>query len=385
MPAPLSLLEVLAEVPDPRHRKGLRHPLPPILALAVLAMLTGAKSYTAIAQFGRDKGFALAQALGFRRGKTPAKSTLSELFRSLDAAAFEAALSRWVASRLPEGADLHVCLDGKAARGSRDGDAPGHHLVAAYAPAAQAVLAQVRVDAKTNEHKAALQLLGILPAKGRVFTGDAMFCQRDLCEKIIDQGGDYVLFAKDNQPSLVTDIRAGLAYEDQCRRLAAVWLPGGEEPAAAEGGVARSVNKAHGRVEVRTLRATTILTKHQEWKGLKQGFELTRERTVRGRRTVEVVYGISSLSRERADAARLLALARGHWGIESGSHYRRDETLGEDRSRVRKGNAPEVMAALRNTVIHLAQQVGPSLAAAVRTLGNCFSNALDLLGLPQLE
>jgi hypothetical protein len=225
MSAPLSLLEVLAQVPDPRNPKGIRHPLPAILALAVLAMLTGAKSYTAVAQFGRDKGFALAFALGFRRGKTPTKSTLSDLFRRLDVAAFEAALSRWVASRLPDGPGLHVCLDGKTARGSKDGDAPGHHLVAAYAPAAQAVLAQLRVDAKTNEHKAALQLLGVLPIKGRIFTGDAMFCQRDVAEKIIDGGGDYVLFAKDNQPSLVTDIAAGLAFQDEKRRQAAAFFP----------------------------------------------------------------------------------------------------------------------------------------------------------------
>src|SRR5262245_55768601 len=143
MSAPLCLLEVLAQIPDPRNPKGVRHPLPALLALAVLAMLTGAQSYTAIAQFGRDKGFALAFALGgFRRGKTPSKSTLSVLFRKLDTTAFEAALSRWVGSRLPAEPGLHVCIDGKAARGSRDGDAPGHHLVAAYAPAAQAVLAQ---------------------------------------------------------------------------------------------------------------------------------------------------------------------------------------------------------------------------------------------------
>src|SRR5262245_63177363 len=100
-------------------------------------MLCGAKSYTAIAQFGRDKGFGLAWALGFTRGKTPAKSTLSVLFRALDAQAFEAALSRWVASRLGDADGLHVCIDGKVARGSKDGDAPGVHLVAAYAPAAQ--------------------------------------------------------------------------------------------------------------------------------------------------------------------------------------------------------------------------------------------------------
>jgi hypothetical protein len=225
MPAPLCLLEVLAQVPDPRNPKGVRHPLSAILGLAVLAMLTGAKSYTAIAQFGRDKGEVLAIALGFRRGKTPTKSTLSVLFRALDIAAFEAALSRWVASRLPEEPELHICLDGKTARGSRDGDTPGHHLVSAYAPAAQAVLAQLRVDAKTNEHKAALRLLGILPTKGSIFSGDAMFCQRDVCTDIIDGGGDYVFTVKDNQPSLATDIAAGLAFDAEKRRQAAAFPP----------------------------------------------------------------------------------------------------------------------------------------------------------------
>jgi len=130
---------------------------------------------------------------------------------------------------------------------------------------------------------------------------------------------------------------------------------------------------------------TTILTKTQQWKGLKQGFELTRERTVKGQTTVEVVYGITSLSRERADAQRLLQLTRRHWGIENGSHYRRDVTLGEDQSRVRKGSAPQILAGLRNSIIHLVQEVAPGLATAIRRLGNCFSQALDLLGLPQLE
>jgi predicted transposase YbfD/YdcC len=109
-----------------------------------------------------------------------------------------------------------------------------------------------------------------------------------------------------------------------------------------------------------------------------------RERTVKGVKTVEVVHGISSLAHQRADAERMLELVREHWGIENGLHHRRDVTQAEDQSRIRKGSAPEVMAALRNTVIHLAQEVAPSLAAAVRKLGNCFNRALDLLGLPQL-
>lgn len=134
------------------------------------------------------------------------------------------------------------------------------------------------------------------------------------------------------------------------------------------------------------IRLTSILTKHQDWKGLRQGFELTRERTEKGASTVEVVHGITSLSLERADATKLLELTRGHWGIENGLHYRRDVTMGEDASRIRKGVAPQVMAALRNSVIHVLKDVvGSSLAAAMRTMSNCFPKALDLLGLPQLE
>lgn len=226
MDTSLSLLEIFDTVPDPRDKKGRFHPLSAILSLAVVAMLTGCKSYEAIAQFGREKGAALAYALGFRRSKTPCKSTFSVLFRALDIKAFEAALTRWVASRIPHDEELVLCMDGKTARGSKDGETPGQHLVAAYAPQAQAVLSQLRVDAKTNEHKAALQLLGIVPVQGRVITGDAMFCQRDLCAQIVDSGGDYVFFVKDNQPSLAIDIGAGLAFEEQSRRIAETFSPG---------------------------------------------------------------------------------------------------------------------------------------------------------------
>lgn len=130
---------------------------------------------------------------------------------------------------------------------------------------------------------------------------------------------------------------------------------------------------------------TSLLTKHQEWAGRKQGFELTRERTVKGAKSVEVVHGITSLGPDRANAARLAELLRGHWDIETGLHDRRDVTTGEDASRVRKGVAPQVMAALRNTVLHLLAKVAPCLTTALRKLANCLSQALKLLGLPQLE
>jgi hypothetical protein len=152
------------------------------------------------------------------------------------------------------------------------------------------------------------------------------------------------------------------------------------------GQVATTIEKGHGRIEKRTLRTTTILTKHQDWVGLEQGFELVRERTEQGKKTVAVVHGITSLTPERADAQRLLELTRGHWGIENELHYKRDVTMGEDASRVRKGVAPQVMAALRNSIIHvLSAVVAPSLASAMRTMGNSLSQALSVLGLPQLK
>jgi predicted transposase YbfD/YdcC len=114
-----------------------------------------------------------------------------------------------------------------------------------------------------------------------------------------------------------------------------------------------TVDKAHGRLEKRTLRVTTILTLHQKWPGLAQGFELTRERREKGATTVEVVHGITSLKPEKAGAKRLLELTRAHWAIENQLHYVRDVTLGEDACRVRRGVAPQVLAALRIVVVHL--------------------------------
>lgn len=224
MPA-LSLYDELATVPDPRGLQGRVHPLPAVLGLVTLALLMGRTSLQGIARFGRQHGIPLAHALGFRRGKTPTASTLSRTLRRFDPQQLEAALTRWLAGRVPPTARAHVAIDGKTLRGSRDGEVPGAHLVAAYAPAAHAVLAQVRVDAKTNEHKAALELLGIIPVAGSVLTGDAMFCQRDVAQQVIASGGEYVLVAKDNQPGLVIDIEAGLGFEDAARGLAAATSP----------------------------------------------------------------------------------------------------------------------------------------------------------------
>lgn len=220
-----TLFDALATLPDPRSRHGQIHPLAAVLGLVTLGLLTGRTSLAGIARLGRQYGPPLAHALGFNRGKTPAVSTLSRTLRRFDPERLEAILTEWVRHRVDADAFEHISIDGKTLRGSRDGEVPGRHLIAAYAPRVQAVLAQMRVDASTNEHKAALKLLGILPLDGKVVIGDAIFCQRDLAEQVVDSGGDYVLTAKDNQPGLRINIQAGFAFEDAARSIAAATPP----------------------------------------------------------------------------------------------------------------------------------------------------------------
>lgn len=213
-PAP-SPYEVLSQIPDPRHRRGTIYSLASILTLLAVAMLSGRRSLAAIAEWGRHYNH-LAPLLGFSRRtkdgsayRTPCTSELHTLLAALPAAAFEAALTRWI---LAQGAtDLEqrvVALDGKTLRGSQGHQLPGVHLLAAYCRDVEAVLAQLAVPGKTNEHKTALELLKLIPLKGTLITGDAAFTRRDLCAAVIQGEGDYFLTVKDNQPTLRADIRA---------------------------------------------------------------------------------------------------------------------------------------------------------------------------------
>lgn len=148
------------------------------------------------------------------------------------------------------------------------------------------------------------------------------------------------------------------------------------------------MDKGHGRLEKRTLRTTTSLTLGQKWAGMKQAFELQRERTIAGKKTVEVIHGITSLSEQEADAERLLGITRGHWGIENGLHHVRDVTMAEDACRVRKGSAPQVLAALRNLVIFLVSLVTLPKESRPEVLNRMAarpSEALQAIDRPPLE
>jgi hypothetical protein len=208
LPEPGSLLAFLADVPDPRDRSGRRHPLVAMLAHACCAILCGCRGYAAIVQWGRDQPIELMHKLGYRR-RPPAYGTFQGLFTRLDAVAFEAAVARWVAALLPAaGADglRAVAIDGKTSRGSGTAGSPAVLLLSALDHQTGCVLAQARVPAETNEHKVALSLLKAMVLQGRVITGDAAFCQRDLCRQVVDDGGHYLIKVDANQPTLLADI-----------------------------------------------------------------------------------------------------------------------------------------------------------------------------------
>jgi hypothetical protein len=165
----------------------------------------------AASQFVRDRGRGFAESLGFTHKTTPCKATLSNILRQLDPKAVENAVSAWIRDRLGDSAGEQIAIDGKSLRGTSDVTLPCVHLLAAFAPHSDAVLAQLQVDAKTNEYKAALEALALLPVAGKFVTADAMFTHRDFAEEVIQEGGDYTLPVKENQATLRADI--ALAFE----------------------------------------------------------------------------------------------------------------------------------------------------------------------------
>jgi predicted transposase YbfD/YdcC len=373
VPQTRPLIEVLAEIPDFRSNYGKRHPLAAILALACSAMLCGYRSYTAMAEWGRHYGAPLVQALGFTH-RSPCAGTLHTVLRRVDREALEAKLGAWAAGRLSEAPGIEevedaIAIDGKTLRGSKKQGAPGAHLLSALAHRVGLTLAQQAVDDKTNEIPVALDLLRQLVLEGRIVTMDALLPQCQIAQQIVDAQGDYVMVVKENQPQLLDDIQTVFALPP---------MPG-ERRTAAE-----TLDLGHGRIEQRWLQTSNVLMGYSAWPGLAQVFRLERQVSIKktGEVREEVVAGVTSLVPERADAAQLLALVRGHWHIENHSHWVRDVTFDEDRSQVRCGNIPQVMAALRNPVIGLSRWAGhTNIAAACRRFAAQPQAALHLIGI----
>lgn len=203
------LLSLLAEIPDPRGCQGRRHPLAAMLAATVCGILTGATGCTAIAQWIRNQQPEFWHQLGFTR-KPPTTNCYRDLLLRIPADALENAIRQWAGASLAAkpGEMRALAIDGKTLCGTLQPHGQSIHLLGLLDHATGGVLAQTRMPSHTNEHKAGLKLLRSLVLEGRMVTGDAMFCQRDICRHITDSGGDYLFIVKDNQPGLMKTIKS---------------------------------------------------------------------------------------------------------------------------------------------------------------------------------
>jgi predicted transposase YbfD/YdcC len=220
-----------------------------------------------------------------------------------------------------------IAVDGKSLRGTLGHEVAGVHLVAAFSHRLGITLSQAAVDPKTNEAKAVLPLLKSLVLPGKVVTGDAMFCQREIGQEIVSQAGDYLLVVRESG-----DVAA--RHRGPLARFPPV-------PVRS----ATTIDKRGGRVEKRRLMASEARNDSSDWPHLGQVFRIDRWITSQGETTHEMAVGVTSLDAEEAPPEQLLQYVRGHWGIENRLHWVRDVTMGEDASQVRTDNAPEVMAA----------------------------------------
>ncbi|WP_246353307.1 ISAs1 family transposase [Streptomyces fulvorobeus] len=339
------LVELLGRIPDPRRRRGVRHPVGALLAVAVCAVISGARGFTAIGEWARDAGAVALTRLGLERESVD-ESTLRRLFARLDADRLDLVLGAWAATRTALVAGRRViAIDGKTVRGARGGGSPAPHLVAALAHGSGAVLGQVAVKEKSNEIPAARELLAVLDLDDVVVTMDALHTQHDTATLVTEAGGDYVLTVKANQKSLYVRLKR---------------LPWASIPAVTR------TERGHGRRATRTIKVIDVPA-WIEFTSAAQIAQLRRTVTRKGRRTVEIVYLITSADTHTAPPSHLATWVQSHWEIENRLHWVRDVTFGEDRSQVRTGNAPRVMACLRNTAITLLRLAGhQNIAAALR-------------------
>jgi predicted transposase YbfD/YdcC len=338
------LLGLLAQVPDPRGKRGRRHSLAGLLAVGVAAVIAGSRSFAAIGQWAADAGEETLAALGAARGAAE-ESTFRRAFALLDPGWLDQVLGTWLHTRAVQvRGRLVIAVDGKAVRGAKNKAGKAPHLVAALAHGIGAVLGQVAVDAKSNEIPAVRDLLKAFTSlAGAVITIDALHTQHDTAQAILARHADYVMTVKGNMPTL-------------CRQLKK--LPWACIPAVS------SVSTDHGRRARRTIKAA-LAPAWIEFTGAAQVAQVRRTVTRKGKKTVEVVYLITS--DRNADPATLAAWVRGHWEIENKLHWVRDVTYQEDKSLVRTGNAPRVMATLRSLAISLLRLDGhPNIAAANR-------------------
>jgi predicted transposase YbfD/YdcC len=340
--ASLDIAHHFANLPDPRHPAFRdRHRLCDILVIALSAILSGARSWDAIADFGvaketwfRSLGLALPNGI-------PAHDTFNRLFAALDPLAFQQGFTSWINAVCRTLGFCHIPVDGKTVRGTRGPDGTCLHLVSAWAAEHRLTLAQVAVADQSNEITAIPDLLRLLDLHGALVSIDAIGCQKDIARQIRADEGDYLLAVKDNQPTLRSDVERCFAQAYD------------QDLAGITHDSFTTQEVSHGRCEERVytvLYEPPGLSTQAEWTDLKAVVQVIRTRREGDKKSDEVAYYISS---SRAGAKVLAEGVRAHWGIENGQHWCLDVLFGEDRCRTRQGHAAENLAWLRKMALSL--------------------------------
>lgn len=356
-----SVYDRLHKLKDLRKARGKRYSLVSVLMLTALAKLCGANTPTEIAEWGENHREELIQLLKLKRANMPEQSTYRRIMAHK---VYLEEVERLVGEYNQQGQHGNIyAMDGKALRGMRKKDESGvEYLLSVYDVEQGKTLSQVEVGSKENEIKKAPQALELVEISQKVVTGDALLTQKRISRQILDDQGDFVFPVKENQAKLYKNIQELFAPE---------YPKPGFGKIQTDFLTAQKVNKGHGRIEKRTLTSSEMLNAYSSWPGLAQVYCLEREFQWRRngkcyRTSHEVEFGITSLTRAEASPQRLLEIRRAHWGIETGSHYRRDVTLKEDATRMTIGNSAKIMACINTLVLALIRQAGFQNAAQAR-------------------
>jgi predicted transposase YbfD/YdcC len=332
------------DLPDTRQPGKVVYPLHEVLLLALLAVLAGAETFTDIARFG-DKKLALLRRFRPFRDGTPPHDRIGDIFATLDADQFQRCFVAWVASvtGIPAGV---IAIDGKTVRRSgqkKAGKAP-IHMVSAFAARQRLVLGQVKVAEKSNEIVAIPKLLKMLAIEGAIVTIDAMGCQREIAQAILDKKADYVLALKGNQGSLREDVEL-FAAEQKANGFA-----------DTEISQDTTVDGDHGRIETRT---TTVihdvgwLQKRHGWPGLKRVVMVESSRETGGKTETETRFYITSLVML---AVLMGPVVRSHWAVENSLHWVMDMIFRDDECRVRTDHAPANFCTIKHMAHNLLRR-----------------------------
>lgn len=337
-------IDFFKEVPDHRLNRRKLHPVEEILLVTFCGTIAGCDSWDDLELFGKTKLDRLRRYLPFEHG-APSDDTLRRFFRALDPEAFEACFLKWIRSFQLDLANKVVAVDGKTSRHSFDKESKPMHMVSAFASELNVVLGQVKTADKSNEITAIPELLELLDSVGAIITIDAMGCQKGIVKKIVERGGDYVIGLKGNQSQLNNDTR--LAFT--------------RKPGEMSFESTTQHEKGHARIESRTCTVSGDISwlqkRHPGWEKLTSIVEIESVREVQGEVNTEKRYYITSLA---PDSKKIQSAIRQHWGVENQLHWFLDMTFNDDKSRIRKGNAPRNMAIVKKTALNVLRIIKKS-------------------------